>query len=43
MPIPFTVDQFYGVFTQYNQALWPVQVFLVALALAAVALVLKPQ
>ncbi len=35
MQIPFTVEQFFGVFRQYNISVWPVQVFLVALAMAA--------
>jgi hypothetical protein len=43
MSIPFTVKQFYGVFREYNGAVWPAQVVLVGLALAAVALALKPQ
>lgn len=41
MTIPFTADQFYGVFRDYNDAVWPAQVFLVVLALAAVALALR--
>jgi hypothetical protein len=40
MQLPFTVDQFYGVFRAYNEALWPAQVFL--LALAAFGLVAFP-
>ncbi len=42
MQLPFTVEQFYGVFREYNTTLWPAQVFLVALALAAIALVVVP-
>jgi Family of unknown function (DUF6064) len=41
MTIPFTAEQFYGVFRDYNDAVWPAQFFLVALALAAVALALR--
>jgi uncharacterized membrane protein YhaH (DUF805 family) len=43
MTIPFTAEQFYGVFRNYNDAVWPAQLFLVALALAAVALALRRQ
>lgn len=43
MAIPFSVEQFYGVFQDYNNAVWPAQIALVLLALAVVALVLRPQ
>jgi hypothetical protein len=43
MAIPFTVDQFYGVFRDYNNAVWPAQLVLLLLALAVVVLVLRPQ
>ena len=43
MAIPFTISQFYGVFRDYNTALWPVQCILSALGFAAVAAGLKPQ
>jgi hypothetical protein len=43
MAIPFTVDQFYGVFRGYNTAVWPVQWILAALGLAAVVAVLRSQ
>ena len=43
MALPFTVEQFYGVFRDYNAAVWPAQWFLVALALVAVGAVLRPQ
>lgn len=36
---PFTAEQFFGVFATYNQAVWPAQAILLALALAAVAMV----
>ena len=42
MALPFTVEQFYGVFRDYNTAVWPVQWFLVALATAVVVAVLRP-
>ncbi len=32
MQLPFTVEQFFGVFQAYNSAVWPAQVFLLALA-----------
>lgn len=43
MAIPFTVEQFYGVFRDYNTAVWPAQWFLVALAIAALVAVLRPR
>jgi hypothetical protein len=43
MVIPFTIDQFYGVFREYNTAMWPVQWILATLGLAAVIAVLRPQ
>jgi hypothetical protein len=36
--LPFTVEQFYGVFVQYNEAVWPMQIVLYAIAMAIVAL-----
>jgi hypothetical protein len=39
MALPFTAEQFFGVFRAYNEALWPAQVFLLAVALVAVALI----
>jgi hypothetical protein len=35
---PFTVDQFFGVFAAYNTAIWPMQVVLLVLAIAAIGL-----
>ena len=35
---PFTVEQFFGVFAAYNTAVWPLQVVLLALAVAALVL-----
>lgn len=42
MELPFTTDEFFGVFGRYNEALWPAQVFLVGLAFAAIYLALVP-
>ena len=39
MQLPFTIDQFFGVFRDYNTALWPAQIVLLALAVVAVILV----
>ena len=36
--LPFTVDQFLGVFEQYNQAIWPMQIVAYLLGLAALTL-----
>jgi Family of unknown function (DUF6064) len=43
MALPFTVEQFYGVFRDYNMAMWPAPWFLVALALVALVAVLRPR
>ncbi len=43
MQLPFTAEQFYGVLREYNETLWPAQVFLTGLALAAITLVLVPR
>lgn len=43
MALPFTVEQFYGVFRDCNTAVWPAQGFLVALAIAALGAVLGPR
>lgn len=40
--IPFTAEQFHGIFRAYNTAVWPIQWLLIALGLAAVALALAP-
>jgi hypothetical protein len=42
MRLPFTVEQFFDVFRQYNEALWPTQWALLALGVIAVALALRP-
>ena len=36
--MPFTVDQFFGVFARYNEAIWPTQVLAYLAAVVAVAL-----
>jgi hypothetical protein len=36
MQLPFTIEQFFGVFRLYNITVWPAQVFLVLLAVLAV-------
>ena len=38
--LPFTRDQFLGMFETYNQAIWPVQAIAYLLGIAAVALVI---
>ncbi len=43
MHIPFTVNQFYGVFSAYNLAVWPAQVGLLGLAGFAVFMLVYPQ
>jgi len=43
MQLPFTIDQFFGVFRDYNTALWPAQIVLLALAVVAVILVVFPR
>jgi uncharacterized protein DUF6064 len=39
MPIPFTRDQFFEVFREYNETVWPAQLVLYGLALATLILV----
>jgi hypothetical protein len=43
MAIPFTVEQFHGVFEDYNSAVWPSQWLLVATALLVLVAVLWPR
>jgi Family of unknown function (DUF6064) len=43
MKIPFTGEPFFGVFQDYNIAVWPAQMFLLALAVLALVLVVAPQ
>ncbi|HEX7121532.1 MAG TPA: DUF6064 family protein [Gemmatimonadaceae bacterium] len=40
MPLPFTPDEFFGVFARYNEAVWPMQILLYVAALVVGALVL---
>jgi hypothetical protein len=40
--LPFTVDEFFGVFRAYNEAVWPAQPLLVGLALIALWLAIRP-
>jgi hypothetical protein len=39
--LPFTIDQFFKVFTTYNEGVWPWQIVLYALAAACIPLVLR--
>ena len=39
--LPFTIDQFFGVFEQYNQAIWPIHIFAYILGIAAIFLTVK--
>ena len=39
MRLPFTAEQFFAVFREYNEAVWPAQAILLALALVSVVLV----
>jgi Family of unknown function (DUF6064) len=39
--IPFTTEQFYGVFTAYNKSVWPMQLPLLALSVLAVVLLVR--
>jgi hypothetical protein len=41
MAPPFTSEQFFAVFSEYNRAVWPLQVVLFALALASVFVALR--
>jgi Family of unknown function (DUF6064) len=41
MSLPFTQDQFFEVFRRYNEAVWPAQAVLMALALLAVLLAVR--
>jgi hypothetical protein len=40
MKLPFTAEQFFDVFRQYNEAVWPAQIVLNLLALAAIGLLI---
>jgi hypothetical protein len=41
MKLPFSVEQFLGIFQAYNNAIWPMQIFLNSLAIIAIILVVK--
>lgn len=41
--MPFTVEQFFEVFRQYNQTVWPAQLLLYAPAVATLVALWKPQ
>jgi hypothetical protein len=42
MNLPFTPEQFFTVFARYNEAVWPVQILLNAIALLCVGLLFLP-
>ncbi len=42
MQLPFTPEQFFGVFEQYNEAVWPAQLGIYIAAIVAVYSILKP-
>jgi hypothetical protein len=42
MRLPFTPEQFFGVFEQYNETVWPAQVAIYIAAAIAFYLILKP-
>ena len=39
--LPFTRSEFFSVFARYNESVWPAQVFLYVLALAAIVLAFR--
>jgi hypothetical protein len=41
MVLPFTIDQFMAVFAAYNDAIWPIQIVLNLLGIAAIVLALR--
>ena len=41
MTLPFTIDQFLGIFEKYNLAVWPMQIGLVLMAVLTLFLSLK--
>jgi hypothetical protein len=41
MGIPFSIEQFFSVFAQYNESVWPMQVILNLLALVAIILLYR--
>ena len=38
MKLPFTSEQFFNVFRDYNQSVWPMQIFLLAIAIIALVI-----
>lgn len=42
MNLPFTPEQFFAVFARYNEAVWPMQAVLNAIALACIGLLFRP-
>jgi hypothetical protein len=43
MALPFSTEQFFGVFRAYNHAVWPAQIALLLLAAATVVLIARPR
>ncbi len=41
MQLPFTAEQFYGVFRDYNTTLWPVQMLLAVVAVVGLVLIAR--
>lgn len=41
MTLPFTTEQFLDIFRQYNTSIWPMQVLLVGIGIAAIVLALR--
>ena len=41
MNIPFTVTEFYGVFSAYNTAVWPMQLPLIALGVLSIVFLIR--
>ena len=39
--LPFTVDEFFGVFRSYNESVWPAQIALLVLGIAAIGLTVR--
>jgi hypothetical protein len=42
MQLPFTAEQFFNVFKNYNISVWPAQVFLNLFAVVAIAFAARP-
>lgn len=41
MDLPFTIEQFLGIFEKYNLAVWPMQIVLILIAVLTLILSLK--